>query len=80
MWSRIKRWLYWHGLAKCKHDWVPARQFYLEYEGKDHEYLEPKPMKDGTEYQVAPYVCRKCYDHYIAIEQIEDGKAVGGVK
>ena len=74
MWSRVKRWLYWHGLAKCKHDWVPARQFYLEYEGKDHEYLRPIPKTDMPGYQCAAYVCRKCYDHYTTIEKIKDQK------
>lgn len=72
MWSKIYRWLYWHRIIKCKHDWVPARQFYKEYEGKDYEFLEPTPMEHHPEYQSAPYVCRKCYDSIVVAEKIGD--------
>lgn len=73
MWSKIKRWFWRHGIVKCKHDWVQAREFYREYEGKDHEYLEPTPMKYHPGYQANAYVCRKCYDYITTIEKIEDG-------
>ena len=79
MWNKIYRWLYWHRIIKCKHDWVPARQFYQEYEGKDYEFLEPSPMKYHPEYQSAPYICRKCHDSCVMIEEIETGKQLGGV-
>jgi hypothetical protein len=71
MWSKIKRWFWRHGIIKCKHEWVPAREFYREYDGEDHDYLEPKPMKHNPAYKAAAYVCRKCYETYIAIEEIE---------
>ena len=69
-WNKIFRWLYWHGLVKCKHDWVPARQFYREHNGQDNEYLDPTPMKHYEGYQAAPYVCRKCYDTKVEAEKI----------
>ena len=80
MWSKAKRWLYRHGIIKCKHDWVPAREFYREYDGQDYEYLDPSPMKNHPGYQAAPYICRKCHEGTVAIERIEDGKMIGGVE
>jgi hypothetical protein len=73
MWNKIKRWLWRKGIIKCKHEWVPAREFYAEWEGKDHENLKPKPMKYRSGYQTNAYVCRKCYDYYLTIEKVEDG-------
>ena len=73
MWSKAKRWLYRRGIIKCKHEWIPAREFYQERDGQEHENLEPRMMKDSTKYRVAAYVCKKCYDYYFAIEEIEDG-------
>lgn len=72
MWSKVKRWLWRHGILKCKHEWVPAREFYEEYDGKERPELEPKPMKHHSGYRSAAYVCRKCYDYYLSIEKIED--------
>ena len=45
----------------------------MEWEGKDHENLKPKPMKYRSGYQTNAYVCRKCYDYYLTIEKVEDG-------
>lgn len=73
----------------CKHDYIPARQFYQEYEGIDHPKLAPKPM--GKDWKAEAYVCRKCYDYFVQIgpnnhshfnpyssskEQISDGTKV----
>ena len=79
MWSKAKRWLYRHGIIKCKHEWIPAREFYKDYNGQDCEYLEPTPMKYHSGYQASPYVCKKCYDSCVMIEEIETGKQLGGV-
>ena len=70
MWNKVKRWFWRHGIFKCKHDWVPARQFYKEYKGEDYEFLEPTPMKYHSEYQSAAYVCRKCYESMVVAEKI----------
>jgi hypothetical protein len=68
--NKIQRWFWRHGIIKCKHEWVPARQFYKEYEGKDYEFLEPSPMEHCPEYQSAAYVCRKCYESIVVAEKI----------
>ena len=78
MWNKIKRWFWRKGIIKCKHDWVPAREFYKWYNGHDCEFLEPTPMKYHPGYQAAPYVCKKCYDSCVMIEEIETGKQMGG--
>ena len=70
--NKIQRWFWRHGIIKCKHDWVPARQFYKEYDGKDYEFLEPSPMKHHPEYQSTPYVCRKCYESIVVAEKIDE--------
>ena len=79
MWNRIKRWFWRKGIIKCKHDWIPAREFYKEYSGEDYDFLDPSPMKYHPGYQAVPYVCKKCYDRCIMIEEIETGKQLGGV-
>ena len=79
MWNRIKRWLYRKGIIKCKHNWVPAREFYKEYSGEDYDFLDPSPMDHHPEYQAVPYVCKKCNESCVMIEEIETGKQIGGV-
>ena len=79
MWNRIKWWLTEKRRRHCKHDWVPARQFYREYKGEDCDYLEPTPMKYHPDFKASPYVCRKCHDSCVMIEEIETGKQLGGV-
>ena len=74
MWSKVKRWLRRKGIIKCKHDWVPAREFYRWYKGQDYEYLEPTPMKYHPGYQAAAYICKKCYEDCVVIEKIDEMK------
>ena len=74
MWSKAKRWLCRKGIIKCKHDWVPAREFYKWYEGQDYEHLEPAPMKYHSGYQAAAYICKKCYESCVVIEKINEMK------
>lgn len=78
-WNKIKRWFWRKGIIKCNHDWVPAREFYKEYDGKDYEFLDPTPMKYYPGHQAAAYVCKKCYDSCVMIEEIETRKQLGGV-
>ena len=73
MWNRIKWWFRERKQRHCQHEWVPAQEFYKERDGKEHKNLAPKMMKDSTKYKVAAYVCRKCYDYYFAIEEVENG-------
>ena len=79
MWNNFKRWLYRKGIVKCKHEWIPARDFYKWYEGRDYEFLEAAPMDHHPGYQVVPYVCKKCYESCVMIEEIKTGKQIGGV-
>lgn len=77
MWNRLKTWLRRHGLTRCRHDWVQAREFFREYEGRDYGYLDPMPMRHHPDWQANAYVCRKCHETRVAVEKIADGQKIG---